>query len=108
MKTRTFFIFVAYVWTHTLLGLTFTPYKSVREMTKRPILLPVIFSPVIGIIILLVLGKLVSLFVFVTGILRELIALMLSTVLLSIILWQLLLLYLLLSFIVAYLKKLSE
>ena len=31
MKKRTFLIYVAYVWTKTLLGLTFHPYKSVRE-----------------------------------------------------------------------------
>lgn len=108
MRKRTFFIFVAYVWTQTLLGLTFTPYKSVREVTKRPVLLPVIFSPLIGIAILLILGKVASHFFFVTGVVRELIALFLSTVLLSIIFWQVLLFYLLGSFIVAYLKKVRE
>jgi hypothetical protein len=108
MKKRTFVIFIAYVWTQTLLGLTFTPYKSVREVTKRPILLPVIFSPVIGVIMLLVLGKIASFFIFVSGTTRELIALFLSTTLLSILFWQLLLLYLLGSFLFAYFKKLRE
>jgi hypothetical protein len=108
MKKRTFLIFVAYVWTQTLLGLTFTPYKSVREVTKRPILLPVIFSPVIGIIVLLTLGKIASFFIFVSGLTRELIALFLSTTLLSIVFWQLLLVYLLGSFIFAYFRKLRE
>lgn len=105
MKKRTFFIYVAYVWTKTLLGLTFHPYRSVRETLRRPILLPVIVSPMLGIITLLIAGKFGSLLIIVYGTKRELIALFLSTTLISIILWQLLLLYLFFSFVSAYLKK---
>jgi hypothetical protein len=105
MKKRTFFIYIAYVWTKTLLGLTFHPYKSVRETVRRPVLLPVIVSPIIGIGILLIAGKIGSLLIVVYDLKRELIGLFLSTTLISIIFWQLLLLYLLLSFVTAYLKK---
>lgn len=105
MKKRTFFIYVAYVWTKTLLGLTFHPYTSVRETLRRPVLLPVIISPLVGLGILLITGKIGSLLIIVYGTKRELIALFLSTTFISIVLWQLLLLYLLLSFIAARLRK---
>lgn len=105
MRKRTFFIYVAYVWTKTLLGLTFHPYTSVRETLRRPVLLPVIVSPLVGLGILLIAGKIGSLLIIVYGTERELIALFLSTVFISIILWQALLLYLLLSFVTAYLRK---
>ncbi|MEK9176469.1 MAG: hypothetical protein AAB520_03435 [Patescibacteria group bacterium] len=105
MKKRTFLIYVAYVWTKTLLGLTTHPYLSVRETLRRPILLPVIISPIFGIIILLVAGKIGSLLIIVYDLKREIIALFLSTTLISIILWQFLLLYLLISFILALIKK---
>ncbi|MBI4097821.1 MAG: hypothetical protein HY426_02170 [Candidatus Levybacteria bacterium] len=105
MKKRTFFIYVAYVWTKTLLGLSFHPYTSVRETLRRPVLLPVIISPLIGLGILLITGKIGSLLIIVYGTKRELIALFLSTTFISIVLWQLLLLCLLLSFIAARLRK---
>ncbi len=105
MRKRTFFIYVAYVWTKTLLGLTFHPYRSVRETVRRPVLLPVIVSPLIGLGILLITGKITSLLIVVYDLKRELIALFLSTTLISIVFWQLLLLYLLVSFVTAYLKK---
>ena len=105
MKKRTFFIYVAYVWTKTLLGLTLHAYTSVRETLRRPILLPVIISPLIGLGILLIVGKMTSLLVVVYNLKRELIGIILSTTLISIVFWQLLLLYLLLSFVTAYLKK---
>lgn len=108
MKKRTFLIFVAYVWTHTLLGLTFTPYKSIREVMKRPVLIPVLFSPFIGIILLLLTGKASSYIIYVSGFERELVAFFLSTTLISIILWQILLFYLFGSFLFAYLRKISE
>ena len=101
MKKRTFFIYVAYIWTKILLGLTFHPYRSVRETIRRPILLPVIFTPFIGILILFIAGKIGALLITIYGLKREIIALFLSTTLISIIFWQLLLLYLLGSFLVA-------
>lgn len=101
MKKRTFFIYTSYIWTKTLLGLTFHPYKSVKETIKRPILLPVLFSPMIAALILLIAAKIGSLMIVVYGLKREAVALFLSTTLLSIIFWQLLLIYLVISFLLA-------
>jgi hypothetical protein len=105
MNKNTFFIFVAYIWTKTLLGLTFHPFSTIREVTRRPVLLPVIFSPLIGLLTLFVLGRLAALLISVYGLSRELIAFMLSTALISILFWQLLLIYLLASFLIAFWKR---
>lgn len=105
MKKNVFLIFVAYIWTKTLLGLTFHPFSTVREVTRRPVLLPVIFSPLIGLFILFVLGRIAALLITVYGLSRELIALALSTALIGIVLWQMLLIYLLVSFLVALWRK---
>jgi hypothetical protein len=105
MKKRTFFIYIAYVWTKTILGLTFHPYLSVRETVRRPILLPVVISPILGLGLLLIASKIGSVLIIVYGAQREIIALFLSTTFISIVLWQLLLLYLLFSFIFARLKR---
>lgn len=105
MKKKTFLIFIAYVWTKTLLGLTFHPFMYVREVTRKPVLFPVIFSPLIGLLTLFVFGRIAALLVTVYGIKRELIAIFLSTTLLSILFWQALLLYLLGSFLVAYWRR---
>lgn len=101
MKKRTFIIYSSYIWTKTLLGLTFHPYKSVKETIKRPILLPVIFSPLIAIALLFLAAKIGSLLIVVYDMKREAVAIFLSTTLISIIFWQLLLLYLLISFLIA-------
>jgi len=105
MKKRTFFIFVAYLWTKTLLGLTFSPYTSIREVIRRPVLLPVIFSPFLGLLILFVIGRFGALLISFYGLKRDIIAIFLSTTLLSILFWQLLLLYLLGSFLTALWRK---
>lgn len=105
MKKNVFFIFVAYIWTKTLLGLTFHPFSTIREVTRRPVLLPVIFSPLIALFTLFVLGRVAALLITVYGLKRELIALALSTALVSIVFWQLLLIYLIISFFVAYHKS---
>lgn len=105
MKKRTFIIFVTYVWTKTLLGLTFYPFKSTRELTRRPVLLPVIFSPLIGLAILFVAGRIAAWFVSPAGIKRDIVAIFLSTTLISILFWQILLIYLLISFLFALKKK---
>lgn len=84
-----------------LLGLTFHPYKSVKETIKRPILLPTIFSPIIAAAILLVSAKIGSLLITVYGLKREAVAIFLSTTLISIIFWQALLLYLLINFLIS-------
>ncbi|MEK7185748.1 MAG: hypothetical protein AAB675_00075 [Patescibacteria group bacterium] len=107
MKKSTFFIYATYIFTKTLAGLTFHPYKSVIETVRRPILLPVILTPFIGIVILFIAGKIASLLIVVYGLKREFIAMFLSTTLVSIIFWQALLIYILISFVLASQKKSS-
>lgn len=101
MKKKTFVIFASYIWTKTLLSLTFHPYNAIKETLKRPVLFPVIFSPIIGIVILFLAAKLGGYILDVYGLKRELVAIFLSTTLLSILFWQALLLYLLGSFLIA-------
>jgi hypothetical protein len=98
MKKRTFLIFVAYIWLKMLVKLTTEPFISVRQITRRTILLPVIFSPIIGLIVLFSLGRFSALLINVYGLERSFIALILSTILIAFVLWQALLLYLLFSF----------
>lgn len=105
MKKRTFLIFSTYIWTKTLLGLTFHPFTTIREVTRRPVLLPIIFSPLIGLITLFIFGRVGSFLIHVYGLKREFISLILSTALISILFWQSLLIYLLISFIIAYRRK---
>jgi hypothetical protein len=105
MKKHTFLVFIAYVWTKTLIGLTFYPFKSIKGVVRRPILLPVIFSPVMGLVVLFIVGRIAALFISPHGLKREIVVIFLSTTLLSILFWQLLLLYLLGSFIIALRKK---
>ncbi|MBI4096176.1 MAG: hypothetical protein HY425_00475 [Candidatus Levybacteria bacterium] len=105
MKKRTFLIFIAYIWTKTLLGLTFHPFSTIREVTRRPVLLPVIFSPFIGLFVFFILGRVGAFLINVYGLRREFISIILSTALISIIFWQALLLYLLISFLLALWKK---
>lgn len=104
MKKSAMAIFITYVWTKVLLGLVVHPYKSVREVSRNKILMPIVFSPIYSLVGLLIVGRVAALFVDVHGFRRELIAIILSTGLLSILLWQLLLLYLLLSFLLAFRK----
>lgn len=99
-------IFIAYVWTKTLLGLAIRPYKSVREINRNKVLTPVLLSPVLGLIVLFVLGRMGSFVFELDGFERTVMAIVLSTGLISILLWQGLLLYLFLSFHLA-LKKAS-
>ena len=105
MKKRTFLIFVAYMWTKTLLGLTFHPFRTIREVTRRPVLLPVIFSPFIGLFVFFILGRVGAFLINVYGLRREFISIILSTALISILLWQALLIYLLISFLLVLWKK---
>src|SRR3989344_20778 len=99
MKKRTFLIFVSYIWTKVLLGLVVSPFKSVREITRHHVLLPVVLSPFYGLLILFIAGRIFAwLFTF-YGLKRELIAFVLSAGLISIFLWQILLFYLLINFL---------
>lgn len=98
MKKPVLYIFIGYVWSKTLLGLVIHPYKSVREMTRQKVLVPVVFSPLIGLAILFVLGRMGSFVFEVEGFRRTVLAVTLSTGLIAVLLWQAFLLYLLLSF----------
>lgn len=98
MKKPVLYIFIGYVWSKTLLGLALHPYKSVREMTRQKVLLPVVLSPVIGLVILFVLGRMGSFVFEVIGFRRTVLAAALSTGLIAVLLWQAFLIYLLVSF----------
>ncbi|MDO8621452.1 MAG: hypothetical protein Q7R31_04215 [Candidatus Levybacteria bacterium] len=105
MKKSTFLIFSAYIFTKTLIGLIFHPFITIRQVTRRPVLLPVIFSPFVGLIILFMFGRIGSVLINTYGLKREAISLFLSTVFISVMLWQILLIYLLISFLFALWKK---
>jgi hypothetical protein len=105
MRKRTFLIFVAYIWTKTLLGLAFHPFLTVKEVTRRPVILPTIFSPFIGLFVLFIFGRIGAILISFYGVSREIIALFLSITLISIVFWQVLLLYLLISVILAYWRR---
>jgi hypothetical protein len=105
MKKSTFLIFVGFIWTKTLLGLTFHPFTTIRAVTRRPVLLPVIFTPIIGLVAFFILGRIGAILVTFYGMSRTVIAIFLSTFLISILFWQALLIYLLLNFLIAFLRK---
>ncbi|MDZ4228148.1 MAG: hypothetical protein U1E54_02795 [Candidatus Levybacteria bacterium] len=105
MKKNTFLIFSAYIWTKTLLGLTFHPFTTTRQVTRRPVLLPVIFSPIIGLVAFFVFGRIGAFLLDFYGLSRTGIAIFLSTFLISILLWQALLIYLLLNFLIVFWRK---
>jgi hypothetical protein len=108
MRKKTFFVFVAYVWTKTLLGLTFKPFHEIREVVRRPVLLPVIFTPFVGLLGLFLAGRMAAYIVRLYGLHRELMAIFLGGVLFSIVLWQMLLVYLLISFLTAIWKNKTD
>lgn len=105
MKKSIFLIFSTYIWTKTLLGLTFHPFMTIRQVTRRPVLLPVIFSPIIGLTAFFIFGRIGAFFLDFYGFRREIIAIFLSTTLISILFWQTLLIYLLISFLIGLWKK---
>lgn len=105
VKKSALFIFTAYIWTKTLLGLTIRPYKSVREINRNKVLTPVLLSPVLGLIVLFVLGRMATYVLELGSFGRTVMAIVLSTGLISILLWQGLLLYLFFSFRMALRKR---
>jgi hypothetical protein len=105
MKKRTFLIFGSYIFTKTLLGLTFHPFSTIREVTRRPVLLPVIFTPIVGLFLLFILGRIGALLITFYGFNRQIISIILSSALISILFWQILLIYLLISFLIAFWRK---
>ena len=105
MKKGIFLIFTGYIWTKTLLGLTFHPFTTIRQVTRRPVLLPVILTPIIGLISFFIFGRIGAFLVDFYGISRTAISIFLSTFLMSILFWQALLIYLLLNFLIASWRK---
>jgi len=92
-------LWIAYVWSVTLAGLAIHPYQSVRRMVlNKPILLPVVLSPVLGLLGLFFVGRVFS-YIFTLGSIgRELVALVLGSTLIGLLLWQGLLLALVIRF----------
>jgi len=86
---RAFVVWAGYIWATTLAGLAIHPYQSVRRMVfGSQILLPVVLSPVIGLIGLFVLGRVGS-YVFTLGPTgREIMSLLLGSTLIGLLLWQ--------------------
>lgn len=90
---------IAYVWSVTLAGLAIHPYKSVKRMVmNKPVLLPVVLSPFLGLLGLFILGRVGS-YIFTLGnIGREIMAIVLGGTLIGLLLWQGLLLVLVVRF----------
>lgn len=105
MKKRTFLIFTLYTWGRILYGLILHPYKTIREIVRKPVFIPVALSPLLGIGVLFFLGRAGAFLIDIYGIKRDVIAMVLSTSLFSLVLWQLFLLYLLISLISARRKE---
>jgi hypothetical protein len=105
MRKRTFLIFVAYVWTKTLLGLTFHPFMEIKQIAKRPILFPVIFTPFLGLATFFIFGRIGAILVDFYGLSRTAISIFLSTFLISILFWQGLLIYLIVNYLIVYLRN---
>lgn len=82
-------------------GLIFHPYKTVREIVRKPVFIPVVASPVLAIGVLFILGRIGTLLVDVYGAKRDIMALVLGTSLFSLLFWQLFIVYLLVSLISA-------
>lgn len=87
--TKTMIMWMTYVWSVTLAGLAIHPYKSVRRMVlDKPILLPVVLSPILGLLGLFLLGRVGS-YVWTIGTMgRELMAAVLGSTLIGLLLWQ--------------------
>lgn len=85
-------MWIGYVWAKTLAGLAIHPYQSVRRMVfGDQILLPVVLSPVFGLIVLFVIGRVGSYVMTLHGMWREGMALILGSIFLGLFMWQILL-----------------
>lgn len=92
-------MWIAYVWMKTMAGLAIHPYKSIRRMVfTDKILLPVVLSPIVGVMGLLVVGRVGSRVINLSGLWREGMAMMLGSTLIGLIMWQALLLGLVMRF----------
>ena len=86
---KTMIAYISYVWMTTLAGLAIHPYKSVKKMVlKERVLLPVVMSPVMGLVGLFVVGRVGSYAMNLTGLMREGMAMMLGVILIGLLMWQ--------------------
>jgi hypothetical protein len=99
MNRKVFVIFITYIWAKTLFGLMFHPFMATKQIARRPVLFPVVFSPLMGLFILFVAGRIATLLIELYGLKREAIAFFLSSTFISILLWQARIIYLLGSLI---------
>lgn len=105
MKKRTIILYSLYIWLKIFYGVTFHPYRTLWEIRRRPVLVPILASPFFTLASIFILGKIGSILVFVAGSLRVLIAIILGGAIISILLWQLLLFYFLANFLFASYTK---
>lgn len=101
MRKRTFLIFTLYTWGRVLYGLMFHPYKTVRDIIRHPVLVPVASSPLLSLLLLFLLGKIGYLLIDLYGVQRNFVALVLSGSFFALFLWQLFIAYLLITLISA-------
>lgn len=106
MRKRTFLIFTLYTWGRVLYGLIFHPYKTVREIIRRPVLVPVAISPLLSLLLLFILGKIGYLLIDLYGLQRNFVAIFLGGSFFALVFWQAFIAYLLISMISA--KKQEE
>ena len=86
---KTMIAYISYVWMTTLAGLAIHPYKSVKKMVlKERVLLPVVMSPVMGLVGLFVVGRVGSYAMNLSGLMREGMAMMLGVILIGLLMWQ--------------------
>jgi len=86
---KTMIAYISYVWMTTLAGLAIHPYKSVKKMVmSERVLLPVVMSPVMGLVGLFVVGRVGSYAMNLTGLMREGMAMMLGVILIGLLMWQ--------------------
>lgn len=92
-------IWISYVWMKTLAGLAIHPYQSVKRMVfGEQILLPVVMSPLMGLVGLFFAGRVGSYVLNLGGMTREGIALILGSTLIGLLMWQILLIALVYRF----------
>jgi hypothetical protein len=96
---KTMIAYISYVWMTTLAGLAIHPYKSVKKMVlKERVLLPVVMSPVMGLVGLFVVGRVGSYAMNLSGLMREGMAMVLGVILIGLLMWQGLLVALVIRF----------
>ena len=84
-------VWLGYVWIKTMAGLAIHPYKSIKRMVwykSERVLLPVVLSPTVLLVGLMVVGRIGSYMFELSGWQRELVAGVLGISLIGLLLWQ--------------------